>query len=144
VVVLNAPLPATENHVVSFKSSFITLAIGLAFVAVGAIFIVQGRAYGDGETARGRIVEVTDRSRPRDFTEYAVEYTNPHTGGIATTEATGFFAPSLGDERTVSVRAGQPDSARVVGTSFMFWAIAGLGVVMIPVGMNDARKYVFG
>lgn len=126
----------------SFKSSFITLAIGLAFLAVGAIFIVQGRAYGDGETVRGRIVEVTDRSRPRDFTEYAVEYYDPNTGALETTEATGFFAPSVGDKRTVSVRAGEPDSARVVGTSLMFWVIAGLGVVMIPVGVNDARKYL--
>lgn len=107
-------------------------------VAFGAIFLIGGfwvrsttQPLDDGVVVEGTVVDVDTRTDSDGDRTYApvVDYIDPATG--LTHRITGSVStssrPTVGSTEEVSLRPGEPETARVVGPAWFPWIFIGVG-----------------
>jgi hypothetical protein len=111
-------------------------------VAFAAIFLVAGlwarsatQPLDDGVVVEGVVIEVDVRTDSDGDRTYApiVDYVDPATG--LTHRVTGSVStssrPAVGSIEEVSLRPGEPESARVVGPAWFPWIFIAVGSTML-------------
>lgn len=111
-------------------------------VAFGVIFLIGGlwtrsatQPLDDGVVVDGTVVDVDTRTDSDGDRTYApiVDYVDPATG--ETHRITGSVStssrPSIGSTEEVSLRPGEPESARVVGPAWFPWIFISVGGLTI-------------
>lgn len=113
--------------------------LGLTF---GAAFLVGGlwarsatQPLDDGVIVEGIVVDVDTRTDSDGDRTYApvVDYVDPATGQIhrLTGSVSTSSRPSIGSSEDVSLRPGEPESARVVGPAWFPWIFIGVGSTIV-------------
>jgi hypothetical protein len=133
-------MPSTQRNrsrLGSVVGALIGLVLGAAFLGAGLWARSSTRPLDDGVIVVGTVVDIDERTDSDGDRTYApiVDYVDPATGRthrLAGVVATG-SRPQLGSSRDVSLRPGDPGSARVVGPAWFPWIFIGVGAGALSV-----------
>lgn len=111
-------------------------------VLFGAAFVVGGlwarsitQPLDDGVVVMGEVVDIDVRTDSDGDTTYApvVDYVDPATGIVhrLTGSVSSSSRPPLGSSQEVSLRPGEPESARVVGPAWFPWIFIAVGGAIV-------------
>lgn len=123
--------PRSRSLLGSALATMLGLAFGAAFLMGGLWARSTTQPLDDGVVVQGTVVEVDVRTDSDGDRTYApvVDYTDPATG--QTHRVTGLVStssrPEIGSAEEVSLRPGEPSSARVVGPAWFPWIFIGVG-----------------
>lgn len=121
-------------------AALVGIVLGVAFLGAGLWVRSSTQPLADGVIVVGTVVDIDERTDSDGDRTYAaiVDYVDPATGQthrLAAVVSTG-SRPQLGSRRDVSLRPGEPDSARVVGPAWFPWIFIGVGAgaLMVAAG----------
>ena len=126
----------------------IGLVFGGAFLAAGLWVRATTQPLDDGVIVTARVVDVDVRQDSDGDTTYApvVDYVDPATG--VTHRLTGSVStssrPTIGSSEEVSLRPGDPSSARVVGPAWFHWIFIAVGGTIVVIVLSAVVKSLFG
>ncbi len=131
--------------------SLVGRVVGSFFVLLfSAVFLIGGlwirsttQPLDDGVIVVGTVVDIDERVDSDGSRTYApvVEFVDPGTNATHRVEATVATSsrPTLGSPKDVSLRPGDPSSARVVGPAWFPWLFIGVGVAMPVLTLGFGR-----